>query len=161
MHSPLRAHPGLPCPALPVAAVCYLLCLQLSASLGQLTKLEMPKAAGVTFQGVLSGFPALRRLDLSRCDQLNSAALPAALESLECLESVSLDNCTLTTLKLSMSQLKVGPCQPAWLACFQCPLHQVMHARECGRLCLGPVLFCRVQVWTPACTLSWNVPKRS
>lgn len=102
-HTPWLALPCLAC------GCCLLLCPQLSASLGQLTKLEMPKAAGVTFQGVLSGFPALRRLDLSRCDQLNSAALPVALESFECLESVSLDNCTLTTLKLSMSQLKVGP----------------------------------------------------
>lgn len=66
---------------LPSAAACA--CpMQLASSLVQLTRLDMSRVSGITFQGV-RGFEALRELDLSRCDQLNAGALTTAVEAFE------------------------------------------------------------------------------
>lgn len=60
--------------------VCFF--VQLGTSLVELTQLDMSHVTGITFASV-QGFPVLRRLDLSRCDQLNPGALATALESFE------------------------------------------------------------------------------
>jgi hypothetical protein len=63
-----------------VRSVCARLpCLQLGTSLVELTKLDMSHMTGISFQGV-RGFSRLRRLDLSRCDQLTPGPLATALE---------------------------------------------------------------------------------
>jgi hypothetical protein len=68
---------------LALRSVCArLLFLQLGTSLVELTKLDMSHMTGISFQGV-RGFPSLRRLDLSRCDQLIPGALATALEGFE------------------------------------------------------------------------------
>jgi hypothetical protein len=65
------------------------------------------------------------------------------------LESVSLDNCTLTTLKLSMSQLEVGA--PAGLYVCLHPL-QAMHGKA------GSVwsVCCFVKARADLCMCTWS-----
>lgn len=73
-------HRACSSPLSPFVPVCAY--VQLATTLERLTKLNMSRVSGISLQGV-RGFTALRELDLSRCDQLTSSALTAALESFE------------------------------------------------------------------------------
>lgn len=80
---------------------------QMGMLLTQLTQLVLSDTAGLSLAGVRD-FPALRALDLSRCESVTAATLQPALESMTELAVLTLDCChMLTSLRLNMPALQV------------------------------------------------------